>query len=342
MKTMLHDVMSSVIAAAALLLSCAAAVSCSDEPDSGGKDVEVTFMLSLDSMRATRAAGSGWDDYSPSVPGSAAENAVSPEDLAIKVCDAGGVVIADVADVRLRRLSESEYAVTGTWRDSGALIARAKKVMVIANSGHRAASADIAALSFVRDSIGGYIPMWGVAELPPLSPGERNDIGTVSLLRAVAKVAVGLRSDMKQRGYSIASATVNNANTRGYCLPLGYASVMYTSQLDFASTPRFFASPTSHAAIGGDGTAYLAEYDNTSATAEPSTITVVLNRNGAYEGTYTLLFRGYDSDGAPTGAPFDIVRNHLYYYTLYKSSDQMEITLSVRPWNVRQHDDIIM
>lgn len=334
--------MSYAIAAAALLLSCTAAVSCSDEPGGSGNDVEVTFRLSLDSLRATRAANSGWDDYSPTTPGTAAENAVNPEDLAIKVCDAAGGIIADVADVRLRRLSESEYAVTGTWRDSGEQIGRAKKVMVIANSGHSASADGIATLSFARDSIGGYIPLWGVAKLPPLSPGTRNDIGTVSLLRAVAKVEVDLRGDMEQRGYSIASATVNNVNTRGYCLPMGYASVMSTSQLDFASTPHFLPSTASQAAIGGDGTAYLAEYDNTSATAVPSTITVVLNRNGAYEGTYTLRFCGYDSDGAPTGAPFDIVRNHLYYYTLYKSSDQMEITLSVRPWNVRQHDDIIM
>ena len=341
MRTLLHDIMSYAMATAALLLWCAAVVSCSDDSPSSSSSVEVAFRLSLDSLCATRAANTGWDDYAPSTPGSAAENAVNPGDLDIMVCDAQGSVIARVADVRLRRLSTTEYAVTGTWRDAATAIARAKKIMVAANC-HSSAAADIATVSFARDSIGGYLPMWGVAPLPALTPGTHTDIGTVSLLRAVAKVSIALRSDMEQRGYTIASATVNNINTRGYCLPMGYATVMNTEQLGFATTPHFLPSPASHAAIGADGTAYLPEYDNTSATAVPSTITVALNRNGSHEGTYTLQFRGYDSDGAPTGAAYDIVRNHLYYYTLYKSGDQMEITLSVRPWNVRQHDDIIM
>ena len=322
----------------ALLLPCAVVVSCGDRTDFGDShDVTITFHISVaapyDSLPTTRAANEGWDDYAPINPGTAYENALNPDDIHVKVCNASGTTIADVADIRLSRLSSTEYAVTGTWRDSADRLAEAKKVMVFANSN---------ALTFQLADTRRYIPMWGVASLPQLIIGKRNDIGTVELLRAVAKVSVDLRGDMPGRGYSIASLTVNRYNTQGNTVPRGYQLVGSTGELRFATSLNPLVSTVDKLDFTKDSVAYLPEYDNTSTSATPSTVTVVLNRNNAYEGTYTLHFRNYDATGAPTGSPYDIMRNHIYSYTLHKSDGRIKITLHVREWNVRRHDEIIM
>lgn len=320
-----------------LLLSCALAVSCGDSSDpDDSHTVTIAFRISVatasDSL-STRAMNEGWDDYSPTDPGTAYENSLNPDGIHIYMCDAAGEKLDEVDDVKLSRLSPTDYAVVGTWHDSLSRLYMARRIMVLANCD---------ALTFRLADCRRYIPMWGVATLPQLEVGKRNDIGEVELLRAVAKVAVGLRSDMVRGGYSIASVAINRFNTEGYSVPRGYKAVANTSALRFAATLNPLASLSATPYQTTDSVAYVPEYDNTSSSAMPSTVTIVLNRNNAYEGTYTLQFRGYGTDGAPTGSAYDIMRNHLYTYTLYRSDGRIQVTLHVRDWNVRRHDAIIM
>ena len=163
------------------------------------------------------------------------------------------------------------------------------------------------------------------------------------MLRAMAKVSVKLRTDMAEYGYAIGSMTVNNYNTRGYCVPKTFNEVDNTSEVRFANSLNVLDSHADKIALPTTAPLYLPEYDNSG--TNPTTITVNLNRNDKFEGTYTLEFRNYDSDGKPTGSTYPIQRNHYYQYWIYKESGKIIVTLHVRKWNRRiypENDGIIM
>lgn len=159
----------------------------------------------------------------------------------------------------------------------------------------------------------------------------------------MAKVRVGMRSDMESKGYSIGSMHINNYNTQGYCLPKNYKSANKTQDIRFDNSLNVIDSREASIGLADGKATYIPEYDNTSTGATPSTITVDLNRNGKHEGTYTLEFRNYDTDGKPTGTPYDIQRNHYYTFLIYKEGEKIIVSLHVRKWNKRVYDeDIIM
>lgn len=163
------------------------------------------------------------------------------------------------------------------------------------------------------------------------------------MLRAMAKVSVSLRTDMAEYGYAIGNMTVNNYNTKGYCVPKTFNEVDNTSEVRFANSLNVLDSHADKIALPTTAPLYLPEYDNSG--ANPTTITVNLNRNGKLEGTYTLYFRNYDSDGKPTGPTYPIQRNHYYQYLIYKETGKIIVTLHVRKWNRRiypENDGIIM
>ena len=163
------------------------------------------------------------------------------------------------------------------------------------------------------------------------------------MLRAMAKVRVKLRDDMTDYGYAIGSMTVNNYNTKGYCVPKTFNEVDNTSDVRFANSLNVFDSHADKISLPTTAPLYLPEYDNSG--TNPTTITVNLNRNGKLEGTYTLYFRNYDSDGKPTGPTYPIQRNHYYQYLIYKETGKIIVTLHVRKWNRRiypENDGIIM
>lgn len=163
------------------------------------------------------------------------------------------------------------------------------------------------------------------------------------MLRAMAKVSVKLRDDMTDYGYAIGSMTVNNYNTKGYCVPKTFNEVDNTSDVRFANSLNVLDSHADKIALPTTAPLYLPEYDNSG--TNPTTITVNLNRNRKLEGTYTLYFRNYDSDGKPTGPTYPIQRNHYYQYLIYKETGKIIVTLHVRKWNRRiypENDGIIM
>lgn len=186
--------------------------------------------------------------------------------------------------------------------------------------------------------------MWGVVKIPAtLTLGKQNQLPNIQMLRAMAKVSVKLRTDMTEYGYAIGSMTVNNYNTKGYCVPKTFNEVDNTSEVRFANSLNVLDSHADKIALPTTAPLYLPEYDNSG--TNPTTITVNLNRNGKPEGTYTLEFRQYDTDGKPTGMPYPIQRNHYYQYLIYKETGKIIVTLHVRKWNRRiypENDGIIM
>ena len=191
--------------------------------------------------------------------------------------------------------------------------------------------------------------MWGVTTLTnELVVGKSNNLGTIDMLRSLAKVKVKLADGMKARNYSLGALQLNNYNTSGYTLPLTYNTAASTAAIRFGNSLHANSSwAQSIAMTGNDDESimlYIPEYDNiNAATDRKATISLQLMRDGEEEGNYTLHFCNYTPEGAPDAAStYNIQRNHYYEYTVGRTDDQVKIVLNVKKWNLRQHGEIIM
>ena len=198
-----------------------------------------------------------------------------------------------------------------------------------------------------------YLPMWGVQKVAfTLAAGKRKDFSDIDLLRAVAKVKVNLSNDMKKNGWRIHSMNLFNYNNKGYCMPEKYAECEKTASLTHEEFVHFFNSrQTSGITMGEDDPIYLPEYQNNGKEdADKCIIKLKLESNGnverddsGNEKEYTLRFIDYTDTGAEGTTTNDIVRDHYYTFEVYKGSNgQNLVKLTVRKWNVRDHEEIVM
>lgn len=323
-----------------------------DNEDQNDDAVRVAFRMSYANGN-TRAANEGWDDYDPKDDGTAYENAINTEQLQIKVCDENGTIIGDVENViAINNGTDTnpDYSITGTWENAADKLSKAKKIMVFANCGTSIVTpGNIQNLAFARSATTQYIPMWGVTTLTnELVVGKSNNLGTIDLLRSLAKVKVKLADGMKSRKYSLGAMQLNNYNTSGYTLPLTYNTVARTAAIRFGNSLHANSSWAQSITMTNNGDEsimlYIPEYDNiNAATDRKATISLQLMRDGEEEGNYTLHFCNYTPEGAPDAAStYNIQRNHYYEYTVGRTDDQVKIVLNVKEWNLRQHDEIIM
>lgn len=323
-----------------------------DNEDQNDNAVMVAFRMSYANGN-TRAANEGWDDYDPKDDGTAYENAINTEQLQIKVCDENGTIIGDVENViAINNGTDTnpDYSITGTWENAADKLSKAKKIMVFANCGTSIVTpGNIQDLAFTRASTTQYIPMWGVTTLTnELVVGKSNNLGTIDMLRSLAKVKVKLADGMKARNYSLGAMQLNNYNTQGYSLPLTYNTAASTAAIRFGNSLHANSSWAQSIAMTGDGDEsimlYIPEYDNiNAATDRKATISLQLMRDGEEEGNYTLHFCNYTPEGAPdVASTYNIQRNHYYEYTVGRTDDQVKIVLNVKKWNLRQHGEIIM
>ena len=213
---------------------------------------------------------------------------------------------------------------------------------------------DIAQKSFNYEANPKYLPMWGVKKVAfTLAAGKLQDFSDINLLRAVAKVKVNLSNEMKNNGWSIYSMQLINYNDKGYCMPEKYAECEKTASLTHKEFEHFLDSKQTVGITMKDNVPiYLPEYQNTGKdNAEKCIIKLKLESKGKVElddasgkeKEYTLRFIDYTDTGAEGTTINDIVRDHYYTFEVYKGSNgQNLVKLTVKKWNVRDHDEIVM
>lgn len=198
-----------------------------------------------------------------------------------------------------------------------------------------------------------YLPMWGVKKVAfTLAAGKLQDFSDINLLRAVAKVKVNLSNEMKNNGWSIYSMQLINYNDKGYCMPEKYAECEKTASLTHEEFEHFYDSKqTGGITMKDDVPIYLPEYQNNGQVdADKCVIKLKLARNGIVEQDdsgnekeYTLRFIDYTDQGTEGTTTNDIVRDHYYTFEVYKDSNgQNLVKLTVRKWNVHDHEEIVM
>ena len=192
------------------------------------------------------------------------------------------------------------------------------------------------------------IPMYGVKLCTAtLRPDLLTDLGTVDLLRAMAKIEVKCSAE----GFELSGVKLHRYNTKGYCAPTGVyddtktdwnydedevcqhevhipVNSVSTSQLDFEPTADGFI-------------AYVPEFDNTTNTAERTYIEVSLihtdDKSPVNLEETNIYFCLYDEEnGMPTqNTDFDIVRNHWYKYDITNVDDgKLIFQYKALPWQL--------
>lgn len=355
-------------------LGCIALVSC-DQGDTNAGEAEANITLTLclkgaDKNSNTRMGqpfvkplASRGDGDETEDPGTEMENSIDFSRFHVVFYDANHRMAGILQNMVLIHVGGNIYRLTGSLPVSNKVLVGNHfegKMVVYANFNMSEADlqkdyndTDIAQKSFNYEAKPKYLPMWGVKKVDfTLAAGKLQDFSDINLLRAVAKVKVNLSNEMKNNEWSIYSMQLINYNDKGYCMPEKYAECEKTASLTHEEFDHFYDSKqTGGITMKDDVPIYLPEYQNKGQVdADKCVIKLKLARNGIVEQDdsgnekeYTLRFIDYTDSGAEGTTTNDIVRDHYYTFEVYKGSNgQNLVKLTVRKWNVRDHEEIVM
>ena len=344
-----------------LMLGCFVLASCVNDdegPCLPDGQTQVLFKLVLQDNAQTRAEGDTWGNYSPKKAGEGYDNQIDLPNVQMLLFDADGGYAGKLNDLTYSQTSENVYQYIGIAPED--LAAGDYKFVILANAPAVTPTSlsDEALANLEFTYLGGEtlpnIPMWGTKGVTTetkltVEAGTRQDIGAISLLRAVSKVTVKLTgSDEAIKNYKLQKVTINNYNTKGYVLPSGYAGVTETTELGtegeslHANASAATAALTPEVTDDKEVTFYLPEYVN-SADA-PAEVIVTLTKEVEISGeTRTITFESpiqfcKYADGVPaTGADaelYNITRNHYYQFNITQVSDdgKLYVNPTVAPW----------
>lgn len=307
----------------------------------------ITFVLALDTQNSsTRAA---WEETETTDEvGSNFENHILPESMRVGIFTTDNELVGDVSNLLYWPINEeaTRYQFKGELPQnlmthmSGLAqgVEPLYKFMVYAN----ATAGDNDAMTFTYDDLDlttGAIPMWGVKQvnLTQLMTEKVQDLGEISMLRAVAKIEIVI--DNSLANCSIEKATINFHNRLGYVLPTGWDSAESTEALDREQVFRGYRSVhmDGHELIdvenGRKFILYVPEYDNTLFEGYEAKISVDVNYNSTtLRFPDVLQFRNY-VNGKPTGEVSNIVRNTIYRFNITAiASGSLVLNYEVADW----------
>lgn len=355
-------------------LGCIALVSCDQgDTNAGEAEANITLTLCLKGADKNSNARMGQPFVKPLAsrgdgdetedPGTEMENSIDFSRFHVVFYDANHRMAGILQNMVLIHMGGNIYRLTGSLPVSNKVLVGNHfegKMVVYANfdmseddlqKGYN--DEIIARKAFDYEAKPKYLPMWGVKKVVfTLAAGKRQDFSDIDLLRAVAKVKVNLSNDMKKNRWSIHSMQLFNYNDKGYCMPGKYTDCEQTASLTHEEFVHFFNSrQTSGITMREDDPIYLPEYQNNGKEdADKCIIKLKLESNGnverddsGKEKEYTLRFIDYTDSGTEGTTINDIVRDHYYIFEVYKGSNgQNLVKLTVRKWNVRDHEEIVM
>lgn len=358
-----------LLATAMAWLGCIALVSC-DQGNTGAENTEAHITLTLclkgtDTDNYTRTGQSGGkqiasrsEDSETDEPGTEIENSIDLSRFHVVFYQTNQQMAGILKNMVLVHLGGNIYRLTGSLPVSNKVLVGNHfegKMVVYANFDMSETDLQkdyndtgIAGKTFDYEANPKYLPMWGVKKVAfTLTAGKYQDFSDIDLLRAVAKVKVNLSNEMKNNGWSIHSMKLINYNDKGYCMPGKYTDCEQTASLTHKEFEHFFNSrQTGDIPMTEDVPIYLPEYQNNGQKeADKCIIKLKLARKGTVESDkeYTLRFIDYTDTGAEGTTINDIVRDHYYTFEVYKRTNgQNLVKLTVRKWNVLEHEEIVM
>lgn len=352
-----------VVQAAATVLLMLAFASCSSKdhvPEEPATLYKFGFFVNVgDNSGASRATPPG--DYNP---GSGWENHIdiAGGDIRVVLFNTDDTFLTEITDFQITPLATYEssklyYINAATKVD---VSAGRFKIVVMANWG-----TDNYPAVWNFDNIFGIkydfspgkplgadnlIPLYGVKSVVisgGIKPDITADLGTIHLLRAMAKVEVVYSDEL----YTIKSLNLRNYNCSGFCAPTDVTEeehyVKNNWSDDYTATPSIPVPPMRREETLAFNSAgkdiegrdsyvlYVPEYCNTVSSADapvPQSV-VEISFNEGFGDTRTIHFRNGD-------AACDILRNVWYRFRITKKSELSDISVEVDvlPYHVKELD----
>ena len=334
---------------------------CTDESASAGTSVHVGFTLTAGEV-SSRAIEEG------DVPGTGYENYIDIEgkDFRILLFDATeNTYLTTFNPTIIRATDNSQYPQTYYVEGELPEAYSNFKLVVLANWGTyptMSESSTIASVCIDAASVYNYnyttesftpfavnkIPMYGVKNCKDITlrADLLTDLGTVDLLRAMAKIEVKCSESLED--ITLTGVTLHHYNTSGMCAPEG----IYGNTTDWDVDTGTDCSHEIHLPenvtqgeslpfnkVGESYIIYVPEFDNKTTGVTKSYISVSMEHaDGSpvnLENT-DIYFGEYNNEGTLIeNTDFDIVRNHWYTYTINKVDDgKLIFQYRVRLWNV--------
>lgn len=332
-----------VILSALMLASCNAIMDDGSCPDGGSALRTVTFTLAMDDAhKQTRAA---WSDGYAAEEAIDYENRIAYDSLRVIFYKAADNALVGEAAEMMYWIADpaksNEYRVTGDVSKLNLAVGAEYKIMVLANCPEAGGvpenlTFDIAGVNYPK----GAIPMWGVASFVA-DDEELQNVGTIDLLRSMAKIEVVLSNEMLANGYTLDAVQLTHHNSMGYCLPSKWNEVSQTLELDQESCIRALHShisvPLSLKEVedGKSYWMYVPEFNVLHTALNRPTIGVTLGDGTSVplEFPDAIRFGSYDASGDfVEGSERNIVRNHIYRFNITAIASGLEISYEVLPW----------
>lgn len=197
------------------------------------------------------------------------------------------------------------------------------------------------------------IPLYGLGSFKDITliKGSTCDLGSINLLRAMAKVEVnlkGLPDDVALEGNPV----IRGINPGGFCAPVGSFGSGNNWDTDYVSDLHLpFESNQNHVMAmdnsadmrkveDGKWIAYLPEFRNIG-QENFSRIELKLSHSNI---PFVINFANYNEDGMPDNANgrFDIRRNDLYRFNVEGDLHEIKFKLSVEEWQFGNRTEIEM
>ncbi|MDE7151069.1 MAG: hypothetical protein K2O27_02280 [Candidatus Amulumruptor sp.] len=340
------------MAALMMMVSATACIMDNEEPGANNGD-DGLMMVSFRVVTPNQSAASrsdnptSWEDAYESANGSDFDNLLLRDRFKVIITDTDCKEVANVVNLYCATSTTDAGATTydfvGIIADAdfdAVKTLKAGKLHIIANTAADLVDDATFTLSGQPGDSFNAIPMWGVhtVNFSGMTKGQRFDAGEVWLLRAIAKVEILLSTDDDNIITALTDATLPGINTSGYLLPTTWDSTNETKKLTYEQSFRPIESAVTGqltAAVSQDNKIvfYLPERLNTADDNELAISVTYTTKDG--KNTGELRFRDY-TDGVATGAPYDIVRNHLYRYTVKATENSkpgsLILNLGVCPW----------
>ncbi len=354
-----------IIYSLSLLVGVLTLGSCVNDDDvclpEGKTQVIFSLVLQDNVQGTTRAGDETWNNYTPKEDGVEYDNYIDLDGLQVLVFASDGTfkgtlkdLVYTPKDVTSDNYEYTRYEYVGTAPSE--ITAGDYKFVVLANCATVEPS-NLTSLNeltyklFEESGNTEYIPMWGINKATlSLVAGARQNIGTIGLLRAMAKVNVKLTSEALSEKYIIKEVKVTRYNKSGYTLPTGADTAEKTEDLNLDASIRVNSSlaenKTFTAPAGAtELTFYLTEYDNWTTSDTDARLVVTLGKSddATYENVfsdYPIQFRDYvkEGDNAGTidanGKRYNIIRNHIYQFNIFRVTDDgpLYVVPTVAPW----------
>lgn len=319
-----------------LFLSCAK----DDDVLVGGEDnpITVSFVLSTQNTLTRAESDIKWGDNYTKEDGNDFENQI--KSVALIVYNSANEKVAEINEFQYFAANGSDsdgcaesYLLTAEITETIGTTGDYRFV-IVANATLKTGDVDNSTYSIADINTTG-IPMWG-AVTKSVSTNSNVDLGTIHLLRAVAKIELKLASTIPSQ-FTLNKAEITTVNSQGYVFPSEktVASTLFLNHAAQSFNPLYNGALSSNlgfttASDGKSSYIYITEWQ----TRDPNNAKIALQiSDGSKTYPFEIELKDY-VDGKPTGDYHDIVRNHHYQYTITKvnTGAGLDLDCSVLDW----------